>query len=1115
MKFNTTNISLYTNNNKESIPDWMKGMNTDVKEIEKIDLDIKAKPAFSEKTTINRQTSDGSIREMTASVNETKAKLDSKIELSKFLTGRFFKSTEKVIGNKVVIATTIQSIPASFNFPYEVVNGKIKQCKTFNVDFDGNNYEYPFSKAAFEECLADIKNNKPKMSKVAENVGQYSIINREEIIRRYNGKLREATDKINELIAEGLLVGVSSNSYGSFYDLDQLIPQEEKEKGLDKQGEFEFVQNKEHVEANPYKQASVLAIESSKFLSEIFKDFNIIKSNRDNNELLVSANVLTNEGMTLTAHFSFGIENEKVANLKVVEYNNDRLSLDQFIEKIKSNVYLNEYKSNNKIASRIYKGIVLTEKNIRNILSSCISNDNIKVVINEWVRSGKVKPINSTTFITESSLENLLNDITVEHLSKEDKQQMLLLANKTLMLKTERQDVKDTGVRDTENVEKTIKEIDTKLKMTLSKKLSNYKVANLRKIESTQTIFDNSENIEEILPMYEFDLEFINPKTGSKHISKFLCRTHNGNMYIFTYNKNNMEYTIDEYLNNMKSHPVLSAYLSTNKVNNGSIIKLSKKQLHSKLSDICSMEDIDNAFDKWITSGMATIIAENTIVSKYSIEQLLNNSDIKLLSKDDIEDIKLAKQHFGNQLTAIETKDTGVRAMECEVTDDTMLRACNEYLAKIFESFTVCDFDINGSSANYGIRLFDKNSGISCYMNISFVLENNKVISSKAKVNGKDIELSNVKIAFSKNETLNKYLNNNNQQKFDAPMIITSEKLKEKMKHICSVSEIESVLANWCKSGKVDKIGLNVFASKYTLEQLINDSNLKALSDEEIKNRLLKSMRNKQLKLSASYINDSDTRMMVETWSPERMLIEAKSSIGKLFNSFEILNADTFNDCYELKIRALNPKTGIKQLMNCKFKIINSKISKLEEITSESNNSLELNTLLETYTPAKFDTLGYISKTNLKNVFSKVMGINQIDNAINLLVKNEMLLPVNSSSYALKCTVAELVDHLAINKATNIEEAKEQLQDARRNNGLVIDNKRTMDSASRQLEAKDKELSPNMIKLRDKINNMVTSAYNGKLLTANKYNDLTNKLQLAKEEKDLELISKELRRYLV
>ena len=298
MKFNTTNISLYTNNNKESIPDWMKGMNTDVKEIEKIDLDIKAKPAFSEKTTINRQTSDGSIREMTASVNETKAKLDSKIELSKFLTGRFFKSTEKVIGNKVVIATTIQSIPASFNFPYEVVNGKIKQCKTFNVDFDGNNYEYPFSKAAFEECLADIKNNKPKMSKVAENVGQYSIINREEIIRRYNGKLREATDKINELIAEGLLVGVSSNSYGSFYDLDQLIPQEEKEKGLDKQGEFEFVQNKEHVEANPYKQASVLAIESSKFLSEIFKDFNIIKSNRDNNELLVSANVLTNEGMT-------------------------------------------------------------------------------------------------------------------------------------------------------------------------------------------------------------------------------------------------------------------------------------------------------------------------------------------------------------------------------------------------------------------------------------------------------------------------------------------------------------------------------------------------------------------------------------------------------------------------------------------------------------------------------------------------------------------------------------------------------------------------------------------------------------------------------------------------
>lgn len=1111
MKFSTTNISLYTNNNKESIPAWMQDMNTNVKEIDKIDLEIKAKPSFSEKTKLERCASDASIRDMTSNINETKAKLDSKIELSKFLSGKFFKSKENIIGNNVIITTTIKGVPASFNFIYEAVNGKIKQSKIFNVDFDGANYEYPFSKAAFEECLIDIKNNKPKMSKVAENVGQYSIINREEIIRRYNGKLREATDKINELLAEGLLIGVSSNSYGSFYDLDQLIPQEDKEKGLEKCSEFEFVKNTEHVKANPYKQASVLAIESSKFLSEIFNDFKIIKSERNNDELLISANVLTKNGITLNAHFIFEIENEKISNLKLVEHNNNRLSLAQFIERIKENVYLNEYKSNKKIASRIYNGIVLTTKNIKNILSSYISNDNIELVIKDWISNNKISPINSMTFITKNSLENLINDITVEQLSKEEKEQMLLLANKTLMLKNERQDVKDTGIRDTEYIEKTIKEIDTKLKMELSKNIFNYNISKLEKTSNKVNV--SNKDVTYSLPQYYFNIEFINPKSGVKYLEKCSCYLLNNKLNIFVLNDNHM-IKFDEYLNNVKSHPVISHYLKNNKVNHGATIKLSKKQLYDKLSDMCSKEDINNAFNKWIKSGMATLVADNTIISNYSIEQLLNNSDIKLLSNEDIEDIKLAKQYFGNQLSYIETEDTGVREIEYTINDDSMLRACNEYLAKIFDSFKVCSFDIEDSYINYFIKLFDKTTGVTCNMNISFTFDKNKITSSFANVNGKQIELSNIKLAFSKSEVLNKYLITNNKQKINVPMIITTEKLKEKMKHICSMDEIKSVLNNWCKSGKVDKIGLNVFASKYTLEQLINDSNLKVLSDEEIKDKLSKSMRNKQLKLSASYIEDSDTRELIEEWSPERVLLEAKRSIGKLFNSFEILNADTSDNLYFIKIRALNPKTGIKQIMNCKFKIINSKISKLEEIKSESNASIELTSLLETYTPSKIDTLGYISNSNIKNIFSKVMSHNKINDAINILVKEDMLLPVNSNTYALKCTVSELVDYLANEKITNLSLAKEQLYDSKRNSGLIIDDKRIMDSESRILKQKDKELSSNMIKLRDKIKDTVTSAYNGKLLTSKKYNDLTNKLNLAKEEKDLELISKELKRYL-
>lgn len=1115
MKFNTTSSSLFNNNNKETIPDWMKDINTDIKEVEHIDLEIEAQPAFKEKQTVSRKEGNAEIREVTASFNETKVKLDSKIELSKFLSGKFFKCEQKILGNMVVISTKLQGVPADFNFIYNIEKGKISQAKTFNVDFDNNNYEYPFSKAAFEECLMDIKSNKPKMSKIAENFGQYSIINREEIIRRYNGKLREATDKINDLISEGLIVGVGSNSYGSFYDLDQLIPQEEKEKGMEKQSEFEFVNNSEHVATNQHKIASVLAIESSKFLSEIFNDYRILKSGRDKNELLVSANVLTKNGTTLLAHFSFDIENEKVASLKVVEYDNDRLSLEQFLEKVKSNVVLNEYKNNNKIASRIYKGVVLTEKNIKHILSSCVSHENINKVINNWVTTGAIKPINSTTFITENNFENLLNNINVVLLTDEEKEQMLALANKSLMLKTERQNVKDTGVRDTENVEKTLKEVETKLKMALSKKLVNYKIANLSKIQSTQAIFDECGDTKEILPRYSFDLEFINPKNGTSHSNKFLCHPYDSTMYIFTFNDDNYEVNLDEYLNNMKSNPLLAAYLNTNSTNNGFIIKLSKNQLYNKLSDICSMDDIDKAFDKWVTSGLATLIADNTIVSKCSIEQLLNSSDIGLLSKEDMEDIQLAKQHFGSQLTAIETVDTGVREMSPFVDNDSQLRACNEFLAKTFGSFKVTSYCVNEDTVSCIVKLFDDESGLNIDCSIIFNMDGNDVNSAYASINDKKVSLTNIKMAFAKNETLKKYLVKNNGKKFNVPMIITVEKLKEKMKHICSVQEIEAVVNGWCKIGKVEKIGENVLASKYTLEQLINDSNIKPLTDEEIKNRLQKCMKNKELILTSAYINDSDTRQLMETWSPERILLESKKIISKTFNHFEVLDANLSDTKYELKIRALNPKTGVKQVMNCNFKIMDSKLASLESITSNDHTSTELNVLLESYKPSDSNTLGYTSKSALKNVFSKVMDVNSFDNAIELLASKNMINKVGNDAFTLNYSMAELVQYLADQKLTNIEAAKDQIEQAQRNDKICINDKRVLDSGSRELEAKEKELSPQMIALRNKLNNMITSAYNGKLLTANKFNDLSSKLSNAKEEKDLETVSKELRRYLM
>jgi hypothetical protein len=223
-KFTTTSSSLFTNKNEQHIPNWMDDLSNsiDIKEKQKIDLGISVpKGVFAEKQTINRDLIDGTPREMQANLSDTRLITDAKINLARFLTGKYYKVEGKVQGDTVKLDVKIDAIPAEFTFGFSAEAGKVSNNDVFSVLSNGEYGEYPFSKAGFEECVNDIKTNRVKMgSKKVEAVNKAFIINREEIFRRYNGHLREATDKINELVNEGSLIGVGSNSYASIYDLD-------------------------------------------------------------------------------------------------------------------------------------------------------------------------------------------------------------------------------------------------------------------------------------------------------------------------------------------------------------------------------------------------------------------------------------------------------------------------------------------------------------------------------------------------------------------------------------------------------------------------------------------------------------------------------------------------------------------------------------------------------------------------------------------------------------------------------------------------------------------------------------------------------------------------------
>ena len=252
-KFNTVNSKLFTNNNPSRLPKWMEDFRDNAEDIinnkKSIEIEFDKKGKFQEKTYGERPELDSSLRKIEAGYNENRMIIESKIELAKFLKGKYYKTTTKTAGNKAYLNTTIDGLQANFCFEYEFENGKIKQAQSFTV----NDAEYPFNKAGFEESIQDLKNGELKKSvqKVASSRG--FIINREDIIRRYNGQIRLATNAIEKYLNDGTIVGVSSNSYGTFYDPDELFPQLQKEIPQDKLGSFEYVDNIEHVATNEVK----------------------------------------------------------------------------------------------------------------------------------------------------------------------------------------------------------------------------------------------------------------------------------------------------------------------------------------------------------------------------------------------------------------------------------------------------------------------------------------------------------------------------------------------------------------------------------------------------------------------------------------------------------------------------------------------------------------------------------------------------------------------------------------------------------------------------------------------------------------------------------------------
>ena len=134
-KFQTTNSALFNNNNSTIMPEWMQSFSNDlqIKERQSLELNFDKKGSFADVTNVTRPDCTATPRDVVASFNNDKAIIDSKIELAKFLKGKYYKTNAKIAGNSVVMNTTIDGIQANFVFEYKYISPLIMKTELHSI----------------------------------------------------------------------------------------------------------------------------------------------------------------------------------------------------------------------------------------------------------------------------------------------------------------------------------------------------------------------------------------------------------------------------------------------------------------------------------------------------------------------------------------------------------------------------------------------------------------------------------------------------------------------------------------------------------------------------------------------------------------------------------------------------------------------------------------------------------------------------------------------------------------------------------------------------------------------------------------------------------------------
>jgi hypothetical protein len=1084
---NEVDGKLFTSNPEVKPIQWINDIEFTQPVKRNMDIEFNNKVINSKVTLAERNSELGNVRDIKLSLNDFQLKTYAMAKLAKFLRQYRYQAKAEAKNGKVKIAVNFENNPMDYTFEYEETDGNIVNKPLFKTCIADMVNEYPFSIAGVQDSIEDVKNiDLKKSTKVKKATFKYTVMTRYEILKRCNNRLELAKKLINKNIEEGNIVAVGSNEYASTYDLNYLFPDTKEKFAGEENHSLEFVANKVAKGSYENKSANRLALEASNILNKTFSVTQIVRASRDMDKLFVTAEIMHNN-IRDTFNFDFSINKEKVSKLNYIEDNNcERYTvaqlMNQFGEEDKKVVaYLNG--SDKQIAG----GYVYSTKTIRNKLSHLISPKNIGLMLEGLENQKLASKLNSTTYASKFSLNELIKKLNVEFLSDEAIKQIKLAQAKF------GQDDKFYSYETKDN--------DTRNKLAVK----NVELKKNKVVEAVEKHFKNFDV--KMLSSDKFVLSFKTNNGKQRNVSACI---HDGAILC---NVGGKDVSLQALSNMFSKSKLLMAYLNDNDIENDDLSKenkiiISKAMFNEKLRDYISKSQIDELISKLECDKKITKLNSTTYASKLSFDDLIRNCDYEVDS-----DIKTANLEKGNKVSYrallrqyISDNDTRVEAF---AQKKNLYKKVKSMLDSYITSYELKMLD----NVNMTVSLKSNNSS---KRNLMAKIKNDNIVFD---VYGKEIPLNRLAKSFAQSDLLKSYVKENGEDRHGKVIISTSD-FHNKLKDLIDCEKINELISKLEHEGKITKVSSTKYASEMNFEELIRHCDIK-VNENLKKENMLKKSKVEDKKLEAEYVDDCDTRQTEKKITASEFKVQFLSGLPKNIKCISFNNVNIKDNYVTAEVTLYHKDYGVKNVIKQDFGYVREGRLNPELLINHFGKDIIdglFNVSTATKTFNKFnDNKEYgkviISKRNLINKLKNIINVDNIDEVISNFVDKKQLVQLSSDKYASEVGIEELINNSNM-KAYDAETIDKNFRKSKINTEVVPKDYHVEDCDSKNIaNIEDGKTNEQLKDIKASYIDELNVMEKDFKVTAKKKEMIIKKIEEATDYLSLDEIHKEITRY--